>query len=241
MNGKPGALTGYDCTECLNRGFIHVIRDDTVVLRECMCKPIRDSRRRIRKSGLGGLIEQCTFDSFMTSEPWQSSMKDLAQHFVEDTNGNWFYAGGQVGAGKTHLCTAIAGYLLGKGKETRYMLWRDEIVQLKANINDDIGYARLIGPLKTVDVLYIDDLFKTSQGKKPTDADVGIAFEILNYRYINQHLVTIISGERDMDELLEIDEAVGSRIYQRSKNYCVIIGKDPERNYRLKDTRKSRL
>ena len=31
--------------------------------------------------------------------------------------------------------------------------------------------------------------------------------------------LTIISTERSLDEILEIDEAVGSRIYERSKAY----------------------
>lgn len=43
----------------------------------------------------------------------------------------------------------------------------------------------------------------------------------------------MISSEFTMDELLSFDEGVGSRIYQRSKEYCHIIGRDPAKNYRL--------
>ena len=68
----------------------------------------------------------------------------------------------------------------------------------------------------------------------PTSADIMIAFEILNYRYMNQDLITIISTEKSVDEILEIDEAIGSRLYQRSKKYCIKLPSDKSKNYRMK-------
>ena len=82
-------------------------------------------------------------------------------------------------------------------------------------------------------MLYIDDFFKTERGKSPTSGDINIAFELLNYRYINGQLITIISCERDVDEVMRIDEAVGSRIYERTRGNCVCIDSKPGRNYRL--------
>jgi DNA replication protein DnaC len=189
---------------------------------------------RIEKSGLKQLMETCTFDSFSTEEKWQARAKQMAQDFLQDCAGNWFYAGGQVGSGKTHICTAIVGELLRLGKSARYMLWRDDIVKLKALVTDDEAYSSKIGQFKETEVLYIDDFFKTERGKTPTTADVNIAFELLNYRYNDRGLTTIISSERQIDELLDIDEAVGSRIYQRSQRYCLIIGNDKSKNYRLR-------
>ena len=88
---------------------------------------------------------------------------------------------------------------------------------------------------KKAEVLYIDDLFKTEQGKNPTTADINVAFEILNYRYRNPQLITLISSEKTIQELVRIDEAVGSRIFEMSRDFCVNIGKDIKKNYRLKD------
>lgn len=113
------------------------------------------------------------------------------------------------------------------------MLWRDEIPGLKAAINDSNEYQRLIEPLKRVQVLYIDDFLKTGKGDEPTAADLNVAFELLNARYINQELVTILSTERLIPELLDLDEAVGSRIYERSKESKIIIDRDVNRNWRL--------
>lgn len=233
-NSTEGELTGYDCPECRNRGRTAFVRDGDLIFRECKCMTIRRSLQRIERSGLAGSIDKCTFDSFQTPEFWQQKMKADAQRFLSEHDGKWFYAGGQVGAGKTHICTAIVGELLRRGKEARYMLWRDEVVRLKAQITDIDGYCDAIGELKTVEVLYIDDLFKTEKDKQPSTADINIAFEIINYRYNNPKLVTILSSEMSANDLLNIDEAVGSRIYQRTKEYCVMIGQDRAKNWRLR-------
>ena len=60
-----------------------------------------------------------------------------------------------------------------------------------------------------------------------------MAFELINYRY-NNNLATVLSSELTVDQILFFDEAVGSRIYQRTKEYHWDIAKDPHKNYRLK-------
>lgn len=135
--------------------------------------------------------------------------------------------------GKSHVCTGIVRELLRRGIPARYMLWRDEAVKLKACVNDTEEYMALIEPLKNIEVLYIDDFFKA--GSVPTNADVNLAFEIINARY-NKKLVTLISSEYFIDELSnQVDEAVGSRIFERARGFIKNIGRVPERNYRLKD------
>lgn len=239
MNEEVGTLSGYDCPDCMNRGGSYLRRDGYTVFCVCHCAEIRKSLRNIAKSGLSDLMEICTFDNFDDTEPWQKPIKQSAKAYLTDHTGKWFYIGGQNGAGKTHICTALVGELLKIGKSARYMLWKDESVRLKASVNDDDTYYSLIEPLKTVDVLYIDDFFKMQRGengapKPPTPADVNIAFEILNYRYNNPKAITVISTEYDIDELMDIDEAVGSRIYQRTKDYCKFIGRDKAKNYRTR-------
>jgi len=239
MNAVPGNLTGYDCPECLNRGNKFFVEDNYIVSRECECMKIRRSYWNIEKSGLKDLLRRYTFDNFTTEEQWQKEFKADAQRFVSNHTGKWFFAGGQVGCGKTHICTAIVGEFLNQGIESHYMLWRDEVVKLKACVNDDYEYGRIINPLKSVPVLYVDDFFKTANDdsgnkKSPTQGDINVAFELLNYRYNNDKLITIISSERTVDEILSCDESVGSRIYQRTKNYCWVIGKDSKKNYRLR-------
>lgn len=232
---------GYDCTECRNKGYVAKVVEHNGTyshcFADCKCIPIRNSIMRMMRSGLKDIIKDYTFDKFIDSEPWQKSIKSAAMDYANNPEG-WFYMGGQVGAGKTHLCTAICREFLLSGRKVLYMLWRDEIVKLKANVNDAEEYGKLIDKYKTADVLYIDDLFKTGKAadnsaQKPTPADINAAFEIINYRYNNPALLTIISSELSEDELLDIDEAVGSRIYERAK--AITIGKDRARNYRIRN------
>lgn len=115
--------------------------------------------------------------------------------------------------------------------DCRYMLWRDVSVRAKAAVNDETEYRKLVEPLKRVKALYIDDLLKTGKGQTPTTGDVNLAFEILNARYNDSRLITILSSEMTVNQILDLDEAVGSRIYERTKgNYVDLTGK---RNWRL--------
>lgn len=205
--------------------------DGSLVSVECKCMAIRRSLTILKHSGMEKLVKKCTFASYETNHPWQETAKQLAEKFAHDPAGGWFLACGNAGSGKTHLCVAICREMMLRGRETRYMLWRDSVAQLKGALNSD-DYDRILKPLKTVPVLYIDDFYKVGKGEQPTPADVNIAFELLNNRYNDPQLVTVISTERSMEEMLSIDEATASRIYERSKGHVLsLMGSD--KNYRL--------
>ena len=239
-NQEEGTMTGHDCRMCKNKGYIMVIVDGYQALRPCECMKVRKSMSIIKNSGLSNLLEEYSFDKFIAIAPWQQFMKESAQRFIDDPVGNWFFAGGQVGSGKSHICTAIVSEMMKRGSEALYMRWRDDSVSLKRSIaSDGKEYTEEIERYKRVKVLYIDDFFKTERGKPPTAADINLAFELLNHRYINKELVTIISSERFIDDLLSIDEAIGSRIYQRSRKYCIEITNDKSKNIRLKEGKRT--
>jgi DNA replication protein DnaC len=85
--------------------------------------------------------------------------------------------------------------------------------------------------------LYIDDLFKTGRvagktAQMPTEADINLAFEIINSRAI-QRKPTIISSESNLFDLIQIDEAIGGRIKQRCGEYYLNIGSKNTKNYRM--------
>ena len=239
LNKAVGDLKGLDCPECLNRGWINAVKGNDIIARPCSCMKKRASLNRIAQSGLSDSLNKYTFEAYVPYDKFTEQVKEKALAYTSCNTGSWFFAGGQVGFGKTHICTAIAGVFLEQGKSVRYMRWRDDSVKIKACVNDDCEYDNLVRPFKTADVLYIDDLFKTARGedgkaKLPTPADVNLAFEIINYRYNDSRLITIISCESVIDDLLAIDEAVGGRIYERSKEYCIVIPREKSRDYRLK-------
>lgn len=227
-NSQRGDLEGYQCAACRNRGNYAVLVDGVMSIQQCKCIEIRRCIRLMKESGISSAY---TLQNFKVSSEWQRSLLAMANRFLLSP-GCWFYAGGQVGSGKTHICTGIVRELLQQGYPARYMLWRDASVKIKAVVGRPEEYAALVEPLKTVEVLYIDDFLKSNT--EPTPADFNLAFEILNARY-NRRLVTIISSEYFLGEITEMDEAVGSRIYERTAGCLINIARDSRRNYRLQN------
>lgn len=235
-SGNLNEVDGYNCNVCKNKGFIARLDENGYEIhRYCKCQKIRNTLRRAKRSGLGDILSDYTFDKFNALEKWQIDLKNKAQAFCKDDSARWFYIGGQPGCGKTHLCTAIAAYYIKHEKDVKYMLWCEDSKKLKALVNEYTEYQAAMNELKNVPVLYIDDFFKTQHGEQPTKGDINLAFEILNHRLMNPELITIISSEKTMMNLLEYDEATMSRIYQHTGKYKTDIPKDIKKNYRLKD------
>lgn len=239
--GQLNAQDGYNCDKCHNKGVtVRAYQDDIgawkLIYTDCECAEVRRTIKRMKASGLKDIIRDYTFAKYQAIEPWQKQIKDAAMAYAKEPNG-WFFVGGQSGSGKTHICTAICREFLLAGMPVQYMLWRDDVVKLKAAITEPEIYKALIARYKDTKVLYIDDLFKTGKSQegapqRPTGADVNVAFEIINYRYNNPELLTVISSECTVNELLEIDEAVAGRIVERAKAFS--LGPDRKKNWRLK-------
>lgn len=232
-NKTSGELTGYDCEICRNKGYIAKVTDGYEVLAECRCLKIRETLRRIKSSGLEELLRQCTFRNYECTESWQTALKEAVMKFSEQESGS-LYVGGQSGCGKTHLCTAAVGQFIKKGYSARYFVWRDDSPRMKALVNDPL-YEKEISSYKSSDVLYIDDIFKCKDNDtdKITDADIKLAFELIDYRDRNKKL-TIISTEFSPGELIKADEALGGRIAAMTRDNRLYIAKDPKKNYRLR-------
>lgn len=216
VNGLDGDLGELDCPKCRNKGWVAYNDGDGIVYEKCDCMPRRAALKRIRESGLSALLEDYRLDNYETPEPWQKSALSKARQYAENPGAHWLYIFGAPGTGKSHLCTAVCGVLLDAGQVVRYMLWRDESRDLKAIVNDSAAYNKAMRELKGADILYIDDFLKGGTG----DADKRLAFELLNSRY-NSRRPTLVSSELSIDTVLDWDEAIGSRIYERAKGYVI--------------------
>lgn len=229
-NKAPGDLTGIDCPLCLNRGyFTRVSKDGYRYNEECSCMKKRRSLERIKRSGLSGLIDRYTFEAWQIKSDWQAAALSATLEYAQNPRG-WLVVSGRPGTGKTHLCTAACKKLIDSDLEVLYLLWRDFSVRAKAVVNEDEEYQRLVAPAKRISVLYIDDLFKTGKGQEPTAGDINLAFEILNSRY-NSNLPTIISSELTIEMMMDLDEGVGSRIFERAKGNYIDLSE--RKNWRL--------
>jgi DNA replication protein DnaC len=220
------------CELCGDVGYRFFWQNGNYFAEECECLGRIQAEAKMKKAGVD---RSMTFDSWVTDWEYQIEMASKAYDYADSgyLTGQWLFVGGQVGCGKTHICTAAVNKLLEKNIGCRYMAWRDEAVQLKAIVNEQQEYHERLMELCKAPILYIDDFFKTQKGQRPTQADVNLAFQIINYRYQDRTKATIISSELSTMEIMSIDEAVGSRIHERSKAFRVYVEQDPQKNYRI--------
>ncbi len=236
-NAQEGDLGDYDCPRCRNKGRVASYKEGSITphFNTCGCMKIRAQIERMKESGAWDAMQVCTFDSFLPTRPWQKRARELAQAYAADPRG-WFAATGQSGSGKSHLCTAICRALMEQGRTVRYISWRETVDRLKEFRFDPEGRMALLDAIANVDVLYIDDLFKTGPGTaeryRPTPTEMSLTFSMIDGRYRSRK-TTIVSSEWMMEELLQIDQAIGGRILERARDNLLAFPRDQRKNYRL--------
>ena len=221
-------IAEYKCLKCRDLRFI--IKDNEAI--PCTCKEIREAEEILLKSGISEEFRKKNFDNFNYSynmdvcEAFRKA-KEYVKDFDKGGKNKSIMFVGQVGSGKTHLSMAIANFLMKDGVGVVYMPYRDNIISIKQNMMDEEYYRKVMNKFKRAKVLLIDDLFKGSI----SGSDVNIMFEIINYRYLNG-LPIIVSCEKGIDEIMNIDEAIGSRLYEMSYGYVASLS-GRRLNYRM--------
>lgn len=212
-----------------------IIDDRTNTARPCKCREVKTYKRILENSGISEAFQKRTFKNFITTNKPQQVIdaRNMAIRYVKEfdnlknAKNNSIAFLGQVGSGKTHLSIAIANELMKKNVGVLYMQYREAIIQLKQCIMDEENYNHEIDKYKNATVLLIDDLYKG----KITDSDRNIMFEIINYRYLKNSPI-IVSSELTVDAIIDIDEAIGSRIVEMCKGHIFEFS-GQELNYRL--------
>lgn len=200
----------------------------------CECRQLRIAEDKLKASGVSEEFRNMRFENFNyessleTMEAYATA-KSYSKSFgeIRVARQNSTILMGQVGSGKTHLAMAISNTLLDNSVGVIYMPYRSIITKIKQSITDEENYQREINRYKEAQVLFIDDLFKG----RITEADINVMFEIVDYRYFKK-LPVVVTTEKTIDDLLEIDEAIGSRLYEMSKNHMVTM-KGNKLNYRV--------
>ncbi|AZV50335.1 hypothetical protein DIC78_15725 [Bacillus halotolerans] len=222
----------YECSKCKDQlGYIEN-RDGYEVWVRCKCIERRRIRKLMNSSDITAEFEKLKFKNF-TTEGKPAVVKDAYDTAVEyykdfdsirGTRSNSIALLGQPGSGKTHLLTAISNKLIkSKNIAVQYFPYVEGFNDLK---DDFDKLEEKLNRIKEIEVLFIDDLFKPMNGKpRATDWQVEQTYSVINYRYLN-HKPVLISSELDIEKLVEIDEALGTRIYEMCADYCVIIKGD---------------
>lgn len=238
-NAIPGEDDGTNirCCDCRNKGTIAYYDEETghIGFKDCICRGNRLTVKRLKRAGIYDSLKTKRFSTFETKTPSQLAMKQSASDFVQDDSARSIVFLGQSGCGKTHLCTAVFYELVRRrGLDGEYFLWNADGRRLKsAAIDDETG---LYDKYKRCGLLYIDDLFKCGRNQWPTDADIRLAFELIDWRY-SHNMYTIISSEMQFSTILEIDEAIAGRIKQMAGKYLIEIAPDIQKNYRMSEVK----
>lgn len=254
METKSEDTKSYSCYACKDKGFIlenipDLNEDGTQrvwpkgqlkfieTMKDCTCSKKRQSTHLTNFSEITDEFKKMTFSNFMLEgkpEVIDGAYRCAVDYFkafdqIKGERCNSICLLGQPGAGKTHLLTALANNLILK-KQVSVLYF--PFVEGFNDLKDDFDLLEeKLTKMKRVGVLFIDDLFKGRDF--PTQFQLEQMFAVINYRYLN-HKPIMISSEKTVDELCEIDEALGTRIYQMSKEFIVVIKGDRKLlNHRL--------
>lgn len=232
--GNLNLIDGLNCNKCLNRGYTSYFDKGEIKKQECSCMARRRVILAVKNSGAEYLLKIHNFDNYQHGEKWQDYIFRKAESFAEVNSGLW-YIGGQIGSGKTMICIAILNRMLERGKQCRYYIWQNLVNDLnKLQVDNYPEYEAKLLELATIPVLYLDDFIR----EEPSKAEIKTAYRIINARYMatlgGESLITIISSQRLISQIMSVDEAVGSRIYEIGLDNIIGIEKNEARNWRMK-------
>ena len=103
------------------------------------------------------------------------------------------------------------------------------LTDLKQTSMDEEEYIRSLEKYINPPVLFLDDFLKG----EPTIADRKHVYKIINTRYLKS-MPMIISTEKSVKEILNWDEAIGSRLIEMCQGNVIEFPRGLENNYRLR-------
>ena len=191
-----------NCQLCRGTGWKMVARPDGAgtMAAPCDCGMEDLASRVVERARIPKRYEHCDFESYSTdvSEVPQhtSSLKAaklLAEKFVAEFPGSgekglmWM---GPSGVGKTHLAVACLKDLIRRGHQGLFCDYRELLKDIQASYNpgSESTELRILEPIRTVEVLVVDDLGASKPSAWVLDT-IGL---VLNARY-NARLTTLIT------------------------------------------------
>ena len=110
------------------------------------------------------------------------------------------YIYGDLGTGKTYLCTALANSLVKKGKKIAFVKVSNFFNEMKSYFSQDPDMIdRNISILKKAEYLFLDDIGSEAVSEFVRD---DILFRVLDYRLENK-LMTIFTSNLSKEELMK--------------------------------------
>ena len=235
----------YECPKCKDElGFLVPVKTsyfvdgetkeyETHEWRQCACVEERRRKRLFKSSHITEAFQQISFDSFVLDgrpaciHDAYYSVRHWLDVFdsIRHTARNSIALLGEPDTGKTHLLIAASNVLINRGVSVLYFPWVEGSNELREAVAKKEDVQSRIDAMKTVDVLYIDDLYKGR--KEPTEFQQEWLFEVVNYRYLN-NLPLMVSSELFVDQLIKFDKGIARRIYEPAQTHKVdmVLGKE---------------
>jgi DNA replication protein DnaC len=135
----------------------------------------------------------------------------LAFDFAKAPEG-WLVFMGETGCGKTHLAAAIVNYRYEMGQPALFVVVPDLLDHLRSAFSPEskVSYDQLFESVKSAPLLVLDDF-----GEQSTSPWVKEKlYQLVNYRY-NGRLPTVITTRLSLDQIMELGEAISSRLVDR--------------------------
>lgn len=228
-NLKPQE-TNYKCEKCKDMGIIQVKENNGYeTYRECECVIKERNQKNIERANYSELFKNKDFNNYVADTRARKCLKERCTEFLQQDESKAIALLGNIGSGKTHLAVSILKELAKKGTVVSPINYTELTRKLSSNASDETAYFNLLGKYTSVPALLLDDMFKG----KITEANIKQMYDLVNTRYENKK-ITIITSERTISELMQIDEAIASRIAEMAgKKFLLNITK--MENYRIKD------
>lgn len=232
----------HHCKFCKDEGMFFKNVDGYEVGVPCNCNLKEEMIKKADNSGLGELVKTKTFENYNVEGKYQDTIKmkaiDYTKEFLKG-NRYSFSLLGQSGVGKSHIMTAVASKLLDNNVQVKFYIAQQIVQKLNASKYDTENYVREFSAIANAEVLFIDDLFKTSiknyyQVESIDSEEFRPIFEIINYRY-NKNKPILLNSEIHFERFLDIDQATIGRINEMCNyEHLVSIKPDEKKNYRLR-------
>nr|WP_068792316.1 ATP-binding protein [Brevibacillus laterosporus] len=179
----------------------------------------KEIERRFSISALGKRFEESTFDTFIQREGSEMAFKQAKKYAFEfEQSGSLsLMLWGTYGNGKSRLAASVANYLKESGKTVVFQSVPELLERIRHTFNKKNAETeqQIMTALLQCDLLILDDI----GAEKVTDWVNDVLFRVIDGRYRKQ-LPTLYTSNLKPSEL---DEKLGSRIYDRILETCIPI------------------
>ena len=203
------------CKQCRGSGLARVERPNgSAEMVACPCE-ITEIRRRValyNRAQIPPRFHQAQIDRYEARNQAQLTVKQTLVRIRDSFQGSLGLGlHGPPGVGKTHLLTALAGWMtLVGGKEVIYADFSTLIAELRAGFDRGVGENRLIEPIANVQVLMIDELGKG----RASEWEKGVIDRIVSHRY-NAQLPTFYATNYSIPDQSVFEGEFGESLRSR--------------------------